>query len=507
MLVKTPKIDYKNSSGFKDFSDFHKDAIYTVALIKKSYPRLYQKIPEFNKQAEQFILQCSQLKNEKDFDILLKYFIAQLKDGHSNYNFDFKKYDSNRYAIYLIKEKDNWVIGNIDKEIDSVVIGKKIVSINNIPIHQIEEKIIAFESGENKYWKFNEFLTNRQFLSPLYWEALGVSTTSDKKLNFKVSVSDSLFQFSLNPKRENQIKGYQVKTVIPKYKFALKQNNGFYDSISKKGNFAYLQMNNCLDIVSVKSEIGNYSNFITRPIVMSLFIPKDIKKIDFGKYLQSFFKKIEEQKIENLIIDLSYNTGGDFRLGKQLIWYLTDKEPKGFTEYIHNSEFYRKTVHNDFKKYNKLYQLKYEKDLPDGETKLTNELIKETFFDDITNEKSLFFVDKTIPKFKGKVYLIISPETFSAGQVLATTLSDNGIATVVGRPLGNKPSTQTGGSAFKLPNTKKVVSMSYFYMQRPNTQKTTDDSLYPEIEIHNSFEDLMNGKNKIIEYIFNEIGD
>jgi hypothetical protein len=33
--------------------------------------------------------------------------------------------------------------------------------------------------------------------------------------------------------------------------------------------------------------------------------------------------------ITNLIIDLSYNTGGDERLGKQLIWY-NRKEPKGF---------------------------------------------------------------------------------------------------------------------------------------------------------------------------------
>jgi hypothetical protein len=44
--------------------------------------------------------------------------------------------------------------GNIDKEIDSTVIGKKIVSINNIPINEIEQKIIAFESGENEYWKY-----------------------------------------------------------------------------------------------------------------------------------------------------------------------------------------------------------------------------------------------------------------------------------------------------------------------------------------------------------------
>jgi C-terminal processing protease CtpA/Prc len=238
---------------------------------------------------------------------------------------------------------------------------------------------------------------------------------------------------------------------------------------------------------------------------MSLFIPKDVKKIDFGKYLQSFFKKIKEQNIENLIIDLSYNTGGDSRLGKQLIWYLTDKEPKGFREYIHNSDYYRKAFKNDYKKYNNLYKTTYGKNLPDGETQITNELVNETFFDEITNEKSLFFVDNSIPKFKGKVYLIISPETFSAGQVLATTLADNGIATVIGRPLGNKPSAQTGGLAFKLPNTKKIVSMSYFFMERPNQTRNNEDSLYPEIEIHNSFEDFMKGDNKIFEYIFNEI--
>ena len=114
----------------------------------------------------------------------MKYFITLLNDGHSNYYFDFKKYDSSRYAIFLIKEKDNWVIGNIDKEIDSLVIGTKIVSINNLPIKQIEEKILAFESGENKHWKFNEFLSNKHFLSPSFWEAIGVSNPNDRKLNF-----------------------------------------------------------------------------------------------------------------------------------------------------------------------------------------------------------------------------------------------------------------------------------------------------------------------------------
>jgi hypothetical protein len=36
----------------------------------------------------------------------------------------------------LYKERDSWVIGNIDKEIDSTVIGTKIMSINTIPLRK-----------------------------------------------------------------------------------------------------------------------------------------------------------------------------------------------------------------------------------------------------------------------------------------------------------------------------------------------------------------------------------
>ena len=138
----------------------------------------------------------------------------------------------------------------------------------------------------------------------------------------------------------------------------IKQNNGFYDTISKSKNFAYIQMNTSLDYVSIKSEINNYTNFITRPIALS-FLKKDTKNArDFGKFLQSFFTRVQKENIENLIIDLSYNAGGDERTGKQLIWYLTENNPKGFTEYINNSEYFKIQIKEDYKKYNELYPVK-----------------------------------------------------------------------------------------------------------------------------------------------------
>ena len=43
LITKTPKIDYKNIKDFKSFSDYHKDAIYTVKVIKGNISQI---VPE-----------------------------------------------------------------------------------------------------------------------------------------------------------------------------------------------------------------------------------------------------------------------------------------------------------------------------------------------------------------------------------------------------------------------------------------------------------------------------
>ena len=116
----------------------------------------------------------------------------------------YKKYDKTKYGIFLFKEKESWVIGNIDKEIDSTVIGKKIVSINNIPINEIEQKIIAFESGENEYWKYLQFLSNCIF--PSYWEAIGVVTPPPHPFPFVVVHQKEVSKFNMQNKKTEKLK-------------------------------------------------------------------------------------------------------------------------------------------------------------------------------------------------------------------------------------------------------------------------------------------------------------
>lgn len=501
LMTKTPKIEATNQYVQEIENKYQKDAIYLVELIKQTYPRLDRKISNYEQISREFIEKIYSIKSDLDFEIELKRFIAKLEDGHSSFYISYSKSDDKRFQFYVFKEKENWILGNVEKSIDSIAIGKRIKSINGLNIEEIENRISSFENGENKYWKFHNAL--RYFQYPSYWKALNVTAQDNQSLIIILENFPSDITIELQKKTTSE--GYKIVKKPLKYPFRLKQNNGFFTKTDALNNFGYLQMNTSLDLVSIKKDINNYTNFLTKPFAMS-FLKKETKDAkDFGKVLQVFFQDLNKNSITNLIIDLSYNTGGSEDLGKQLIWYLTENENiRGFSEYVYNSDYFKQQIKADYNKYNSLHIKKYGVPLPEGEVNITN-LLDEKYFESIENSESPYLLDKTIPKFRGKVYVITSPVTFSAGQVLATTLSDNGLATIVGEPTGNKPTTQTGASMFKLPHTKKIVLISYIYMERPDQTKNKENALYPDIETQNTYNDFLNGDDKVMEYILSTI--
>ena len=189
----------------------------------------------------------------------------------------------------------------------------------------------------------NPFRANSKFLDhaliPLYWEAMGVIKEKED-LNLTLVKDHKKKTITIQPKLEGEF--YKITVEKWKYPFTRQQNDGFYYKIDTVQNFAYLQMNTSLDYVSVKSDIKIYTNFLTRPIALMVMKNQTKDARDFGIVLQSMFHEINKNSIENLIIDLRNNWGGDLRTGKQLIWYLTDKnEIKGFTEYLRISDYYK----------------------------------------------------------------------------------------------------------------------------------------------------------------------
>lgn len=504
MMATTPDLVYDKSQA-KGFNNYQKDALYLTETIRQAYPRLNEKIPEhiFRKEKELLLNDLARMDNDLDFEIRLQRFVALLRDAHSKVVVDYPMPETGGYPLSLFMEKEKWIIVNIDRAAaDSSVIGSEIISVNQIPVKEIEARAAKLESSENIYRTKLIFPPNLRF--PSYWKALGVSETNGhgNELHFVITIEGVEKSFTLYPNAKP--KGYPIK---PKNTpFTNQQNNGFYYITDKEDNYAYLQMNTSLDYVSIKSEIASYTNFFVRPFALSYLKKQKKDAMNFGLVLQSLFKEINEKGIDNLIIDLRYNSGGDERTGKQLLWYLDGTEDiKGFTTYVNVSDYFRQTVKLDYKKYNKDYRKKYGTKIPDKEINLNEEIYGYNYFDNIIEEDSPYLLDASIPKFKGKVYVLQGNVTFSAAQMLATTIADNQLGVMVGQPTGNKPTCQTGSSLFKLPHTKKIVNLSYVYMERPDRSKNSQDALFPDIKIDVTFQDLIDGNDPGFEYIMKEI--
>jgi len=505
MMATTPKIVYDKSQT-QGLNNYQKDAIYLMEVIRQAYPRLEEKLPgnTFEKEKIQLLEDLSVINNDLDFEIRLQKFVALLKDGHSKVEVDYFASKAGLFPVAFFKENDKWVLANINHTVaDSSAIGSQIISVNRIPMNEIESRAEKLENGENEYWTNLLFSSHQR--SAAYWEALGVINANDRKLDIIINKDGVEKSYTIYPDAE--AKGYPLQIKPGNTPFTRKQNEGFFYKTDKDANYAYLQMNTSLDYVSLKSEIAGYTNFFFRPFALAYLKKQKKDARNFGLVLQALFKEVNEKGIDNLIIDLRHNTGGDERTGKQLLWYLDNTANiKGLTTYVNVSDYFRQTVKKDYKKYNREYEKKHGIKIPYKEINLNEELFGYNYFDDVTQKGSPYLLDASIPKFKGKVYVLIGNITFSAAQMLATTIADNKLAVMVGQPIGNKPTSQTGYSHFKLPHTKKIVNLSYMYMVRPDQSKNKERSLFPDIEIDSSFQDFINGRDAGFDYIMQEIG-
>ena len=69
-------------------------------------------------------------------------------------------------------------------------------------------------------------------------------------------------------------------------------------------------------------------------------------------------------------------------------------------------------------------------------------------------------------RFKGKVYVLISPRTYSSAVLFSNAVQDNGFGTLVGVG-GGARSTQSGGiQNIKLPNTQMTIVVPRFVLTR-----------------------------------------
>lgn len=327
--------------------------------------------------------------------------------------------NESRYLDYLIHNRF------IEYYRDLFQTGDKVISIGSTRVNQIFRDMKGIICAENEY--FVKLFSQDLLISQSYLESRNLIKNDRVKIVIERAghrIPIDILVSELGPRKKN-------KTWI-EY------------SLYKKNNLALLQLRQCIYNSTYKST------------------------------LRKFFKKVTENNIKNVVLDLRVNDGGDSRVVAEFIRYLKVDKYRWFGAKIRHSREVREIMKEQLSGI-KYYPRPVKKNNPATDTNLI---------------------------FSGKLFVFVSKNTFSSANMFAVTIKDNKIGKLIGEPTGNKPTCYGNPLNFKMPNTQIYFRVSYKQFLRPNQEADSEDSLYPDFEVYTSIEDVIHSKDPQLEYLF-----
>ncbi|MCD8416108.1 hypothetical protein G1J88_11725 [Tenacibaculum dicentrarchi] len=230
-------------------------------------------------------------------------------------------------------------------------------------------------------------------------------------------------------------------------------------------------------------------------------IKKETKERSLSKFLKNSFESISNNNITNLIIDVSENGGGTEGNEGIVYSYLGD----------------------NYQKYKKVRTKTQKAVLDNGIDKpitlKTFGFLERTFVNKKMTDGSLerrqwigygLMAYKKAPKnkFSGKVYVIISPITYSGGSEFSNMVYSNNKGTFVGQETGGGYLGNTSGYSqeLTLPNSKIEIDIPALQFVMNVEQKLPFGSgVIPDHKVIPNFEQYISNVNAPLEYILKQI--
>ncbi len=424
--------------------DLRKDIEYLIDKYEKIHPNLYAYTDQkyFNNKIENLKREISDSLTSLEFWIILTPIINELRHGHTsispNYN-DVNLYSEKLslngflflpFSVFItdsviyIRE----IYGNEKGKINP---GSIIKSINGLSSSEILTKLIGYKSGER--FEYRMSYVQRTFL----WDYSIFYPSKDYKIEYIENGILKTTKLKGISEKETELYSNKVFPELPDYRLKIiDQNTGI------------LEYNSCNNLD------------------------------EFKVFLDSTFCVIKKLKIENLIIDIRKNGGGNSDLNDLLLTYLYDKPFKSYS----------------------LHEVKVTEDIRGLNDYFTQ------FKNDTTITIDSYKENKPVNNllFNGNVYLLISIYTFSSGSHCAMLFRDYNIGTIIGQETGGIPSCYGDTYSFILPCSGLNATVSYKHSIRPSGENNGKGVL-PNVIIKPSIDDLLNDRDLEMDYVMKQI--
>ncbi|MCD7901206.1 MAG: S41 family peptidase [Bacteroides sp.] len=358
-----------------------------------------------------------------------------LGDGHTQLYFPKKELLDKNPSVFPLSVEINTNDAKIYvtddyREGESVIqAGAQILSINGQSYQSLISQMLPYCSGERPFFRLSKI--NRDFTHFLY-------------MLYPVDEFTVEYVNKEQRKEVSSVKGIPYKLYI---------QSDLHERISPKPY--------SFQIIDGNTALMTFNAFA------------DIEK--FKVFAKDMFTQIKESNINQLVIDMRMNGGGDSRIGDELFQYIS---PVPFQQFS-------KTI------------IKY--------SDLQKKLALENFKKDYSSQPNGIIenkTDKLIPlrpdslRFDGDVYLLIGHTTFSSAGSFSWAFKEFKMGTIIGEESGGMSVCFGDIVIYRLPHSQIESTISFARLYEYNA----DDK-----NIHGTMPDIILPQEQALEYALNDI--
>ncbi len=223
---------------------------------------------------------------------------------------------------------------------------------------------------------------------------------------------------------------------------------------------------------------------------------------EFKSKLIDLFKEIKKKKkAESLIIDIRQNIGG-FRINAINLYSFLTNEP--FKQRVSESAVtnelpQEKYIIHTMSDYTEFFEMYFALAKKEDERWI------------ITEDHAQAEMISYKKTFKGKVYVLIGGNTFSAASAFALSTKNDKNITLVGEETGGGYYFHTAqySALYELPNSKIMVRMPFVKIDKYVLDNSVPkgSGILPDIEVKLTVQDLINGKDSQLDYVVKHLSE
>lgn len=365
---------------------------------------------------------------------------------------------------YKIKGNQIFVL-SMHESLTNIRPGMEILAIDSLPADKIINDLKKLYSSDGNNETFYDEVLNKAFLNYYYL----AYPRKDSSLFILKDTSGLCGEWikTLKPKKDFNIKGQTEEEKIKQKELAKQQKK-----INRKNRYKGLdeQKNPLLDF---KIDTTLHATAIIT--VKSFSFPHN----NFNRFFKESFSTIKNKNIENLILDLRGNGGGNLMSCNLLFRYLYNQPHKFTGRAIMTNRYFSTVKYVDYTFLNRFKGVF---------TLITVKKDKVGYYSKLPTDK-----EKKPKKlsYNGKLEVLINGYSFSATSLLASNLQKVNRGVFIGEETGGGFNQCTAGSIplLSLPNTGLKLRLPLKVIQIAEPRELKGRGVFPNTTLKNSIKD------------------